>query len=438
MIVGTGIDIIEIERIRQAIERNDKFLNKIFDNEELKYIAEKGNSIQTIAGMFAAKEAIGKALGYGIREYQWQDIIIKHDELGKPYAELKRKADLIAKRIGIVDLELTISHLKENAMAIAVASSNVSIIKDPFIKPTEAAPTGNFKPVTYEMVNELLPLRDKDSHKGTYGRVGVMSGCVGMTGATYLSGMGALRSGAGLVFLIVPKSIANVMEIKCTEPITRPSEDLGKGHFSIAGINEIKKAIDEVDLLLIGPGVGVDKERAQVIKEMLLYTRKPVVLDADGLNCIKDDPKILLQRDGYTVITPHPGELATLLGVNTSDIQADREMYALKASKMFKVITVLKGNDTIICDPEGRMYKNTTGNPGMATAGSGDILSGIIASFIGQRLAPLQAAIAGVYVHGLAGDFASYYRGEYGTIASDILERVPDAISYTLKNKIQY
>lgn len=436
MIVGTGVDIIEIERIKQAIEKNDKFINKIFDNIEIKYISENNNNVQTIAGMFAAKEAVAKALGYGIREYQWKDIIIEHDALGKPIVELSRKADIIAKKNGIVDIEITISHLKETAMAIAIASSNITVIpKIDFEEKIDNFEDG-YKSITYELANEIIPVRDKDSHKGSYGRVGIVSGSIGMTGATYLSGMGALRSGAGLVYLIVPKSIVNIMEIKCTETITKPSEDLNKGHFSIAGINDLKKSMDEVDIVLIGPGIGVDKERAQVIKELLLYTRKTVVLDADGLNCIKDEPKILAQRDAYTVITPHPGELATLLGVLTSDIQADREKYARQASKQFKVITVLKGNDTIICDPEGRVYKNTTGNPGMATAGSGDILSGIIVSFIGQKIQPLQAAIAAVYVHGLAGDFASYYRGEYGIIASDILDRVPEAISYTLKGKL--
>jgi len=437
MIIGTGIDIIEVDRIQIAVEKNVKFIEKIFTIKEIQYIVERNNNMQTIAGLFAAKEAISKALGYGIRDYGWQDIEIVHDEYGKPVVNLNRKAQVIAEKKGIDFIEISISHLKENAMAIAIANGeHILTVRES--KKQDLVELEDAKWITKDFVGQILPDRELDAHKGNFGRIGVIAGKLGMTGSCYLSSLAALRSGSGLVYSIVPKSIANIIEIKSTETITKKTEDLNKGYFSIAGINDMKKAIDEVEVVVLGPGIGVDKERMQVVKEIMSYTRKPMILDADGINCLKDEPKLLADRDGVTIITPHPGELATLLGIHTSDIQADRLKYAKEVSKKFEVITVLKGSQTIVCDWEGQVYINTSGNPGMATAGSGDILSGVIASFVGQKINPLKAALAGVFVHGLAGDYAAFDKGEYGLIAGDILENLPLSISNTLKNKIQY
>lgn len=436
MIIGTGIDIIEVERIREAVEKNDKFLEKIFAPTELKYIAERQNNVETIAGLFAAKEAISKALGYGIREYGWQDLIIDHDEFGKPLVKLNQKANLIAEQKGIGLVEISITHLKENAMAIAIANDDSEEIINAEAPKRELGEDQAW--ITKSLVGDILPCRKKESHKGTFGKIGVVAGSMGMTGACYLASLSALRSGSGLVYNIVPKSIAHILEIKLTETITRKTEDLNKGYFSIAGLPDIKKALEDVEVVLLGPGVGVDKERMQVIKAIMEHTRKPMILDADGINCLKDDPELLKKREGTTIITPHPGELATLLGVHTSDIQADRVKYATEVSKKFGVITVLKGNETIVCDDEGKVYVNPTGNPGMATAGSGDVLAGIIASLLGQKVGAFRAALAGVYLHGLAGDYAALEKGEYSLIAGDILEQLPLAISNTMQTKIDY
>lgn len=437
MIIGTGIDIIEVERIQEAVEKNDKFLEKIFAPTELKYIAERQNNIQTIAGLFAAKEAVSKALGYGIRDYGWQDLVVDHDEFGKPVVVVYQKAKLVAEQKQIDMIEISITHLKENAMAIAVANGmeqegNLSSEVE------KRQLSGDEQWITKTMVGDILPCRKKESHKGTFGKIGVVAGSMGMTGACYLASLSALRSGSGVVYNIVPKSIAHILEIKLTETITKKTEDLNKGYFSIAGLPDIKKALENVEVVLLGPGIGIDKERMQVIKAIMEHTRKPMIIDADGINCLQDEPELLKKREGTTIITPHPGELATILGVHTSDIQSDRVKYALEASKKFGVITVLKGNETIVCDDEGRVYVNPTGNPGMATAGSGDVLAGIIASLLGQKVGAFRAALAGVYIHGLAGDYAALEKGEYSLIAGDILEQLPLAISNTMQTKIDY
>ena len=183
-----------------------------------------------------------------------------------------------------------------------------------------------------------------------------------------------------------------------------------------------------MDVIALGPGFGVDDERIKFVEEILKNIDKPIVLDADGINCCSLAPDILLKKKGELVITPHPGELARLLGVSIGEIQKNREKYAKLTSENFNVITVLKGANTIVADKEGTIYVNKTGNPGMATAGSGDVLTGIISSFIGQGIESKKAAMLGVYLHGVAGDLAKTQKGEYGIIASDIVEYIPYAI----------
>ncbi len=274
----------------------------------------------------------------------------------------------------------------------------------------------------------MLPRRDKFSHKGTFGRVGIISGSLGgMTGATYLSSMAALRTGSGLVYSIVPDSLKEVLSIKLTEAIIKPVEDRSTGHFTMDSFQQIIHIIEGgMDAIAIGPGMGVDEERVELVRKILLEYKKPVILDADGINLISLDPTILMDRQGDTIITPHPGELSRLLGVSIGgEIQKERVEYSKLTSNKYNVITVLKGANTLVTDGKEKVYKNNTGNPGMATAGSGDVLTGMITSFIGQGISPYEGAVLGVYCHGLAGDLASRDKGEYGMIARDILDNIP-------------
>ncbi|NMA86916.1 MAG: NAD(P)H-hydrate dehydratase [Tissierellia bacterium] len=277
-----------------------------------------------------------------------------------------------------------------------------------------------------------LPKRNSNSHKGNYGRIGIIAGSQGMIGSAYLASMAALRSGAGLVYNIVPKSLLEIFSIKLIEAIILPVEDNNTGYFTLNSLKDIENIIKDKDVLALGPGIGVDNERKELVKYILLNYKGPIVLDADGLNCISHNPSILSKRKGATVLTPHPGEMARLLNTSIDKIQQDRIEYSKNFSKEYDIILALKGYKTIVTNGED-LYINTTGNPGMATAGSGDVLTGIITSFIGQGLEPFKAAKLGVYIHGLAGDLVKIHKGEYGLIARDIVENIPKAI-YTMSS----
>lgn len=267
----------------------------------------------------------------------------------------------------------------------------------------------------------VLKERRKDTHKGSYGKVGVVAGSKGMTGANYLTSMAALRTGSGLVYSFVPSSLVDIMSNKFIEVIVREIPD------NIQTLEVVK----ETDGLAIGPGLGVDTQTTGMVKELLLGYENPIVLDADGINCLSKDPGLLQQRKGITIITPHPGELAKLLNKDIKEIQENRVFYSKYTSNEYKVITVLKGHNTIVTDGNF-VYTNSTGNPGMSTAGSGDVLTGIIISLLCQGISPFDSGALGAYVHGLSGDLAATIKGEYGLIATDILECIPEAIKRLL------
>jgi len=435
MIIGTGIDIIEIDRVKNAIDKNPRFLERIFTDDEISYIKSRSDNKSTIAGFFAAKEAVSKALGSGIRGFSWTDIEICTETTGKPSVRLLGKAKELSDTRGIGNIHVSISHNRTNAVAfaVAVAEDEEFIKKDCFDLPYTDE---DCSIIDMQMVNNIIPRREKDTHKGTYGRVGVMGGCKEMTGAVILASKACLRSGSGLVYAIVPESIMSIVQTLVIESICIPIKDASTGCFKKSSLEFIKDAISRVDCLVLGPGMGVDEERIEIIKEILEFTDKPVVLDADGINCISKDrnKKALLSRKCATVITPHPAELARLLDVTVKEIQSNRVEYCRLASKKYNVITVLKGHNTVISSPEGHTFINITGNPGMATAGSGDVLSGMIGSLIGQKVKTLDAVIAAVFLHGLAGDIGAKEKGEYGLIAGDIVENIPYAIKYVKSN----
>mgnify|MGYP001009393393 CR=1 FL=1 len=417
MVIGTGVDIIKISRIENIIKnKRDKFYNKIFTSNEIEYIKIKNHNAQTISGLFAAKEAISKVLGTGIGKVNWKDIEIIHDKLGKPYVKLYREGKNIAKKLDIDKINLSISHEKDYALAFAIGEGVLAKFHMPKVS---------------KEISHILPKRKKDLHKGDFGRVGIIAGSKGMIGAAYLSSIAALRSGSGLVYNIVPKSLYEIFSIKLIESIIIPVEDNNTGHFILNSLNEVEETIQNKDVLAIGPGIGVDDERIEFIQNILINYNGPIVLDADGINCLAQDPTILLKRKGPTIITPHPGEMSRLLNINIQKIQENRVKYSKNISNKYNIITVLKGANTVVTNGKD-IYINPTGNPGMATAGSGDVLTGIIASFIGQGIVPYKAAILGVYLHGLAGDLAKADKGEYGLIARDILENIPYALRHTL------
>lgn len=395
----TGVDIVQIDRIKKIIEtKRESFYNKIFSDNEIDYIKIKNNNEQTIAGLFAAKEAISKVFGTGIGKISWKDFEILHDSNGKPYVMLPSNLD-IASDLGLKSVDISISHEKEYAIGFAIGTcdNNYNIPDD---------------------IKHILKKRELDTHKGTYGRVGIIGGKKGMTGSIYLASNAALRSGSGLVYSIVDTSIEDIMSIKLIEPIIK----------GVSDIDDYLSAIKDLDGICIGPGFGVDETRRNIVKEIIRTFKGPIVLDADGINLIADEPDILLEGNGRIVITPHPGELARLLGKSIKEIQGNRIFYSKYTAEKYNVINILKGHKTIVAD-KNNIYVNGTGNPGMATAGSGDVLSGMIISFICQGIDLYNSSIIGVFSHGLAGDYARDLKGEYGLVARDILEAIPRALN---------
>ena len=280
------------------------------------------------------------------------------------------------------------------------------------------------------MINfsKLLPKRRRDTHKGDYGHVLVLAGSPGFTGAAYLCSQGALVSGSGLVTLGIPKSLNSIMAVKLTEVMTKLLPETDAGTLSLNAHDEILKFIDRIDAVAIGPGLSTHKETVRLVQKLITSISKPIVIDADGLNALAGNAGLLKKAIGPVVITPHPGEMARLVGISTNEIQKDREAIALKVAKEYNLIVVLKGYHSVVASQSGKMYINTTGNPGMATGGTGDILTGMIASFIGQGISTFDAARLGVYLHGMAGDLAAKALGEVSLVAGDILRYLPKAI----------
>ncbi len=272
----------------------------------------------------------------------------------------------------------------------------------------------------------VLPPRAADSNKGTFGRVLVVAGSRGMSGAAILCASGALRGGAGLVRLAVPAEILPIVATSNPCYTTAPlPQDVG-GRLGPGADAELLALAEGNDVIALGPGLGQSPAVAAVVSVLLARARLPVVLDADGLNVLRQQTERLRNRPAPLILTPHPGEFARLAGADVPTVQAHRPEMAVRFAADHGVVLILKGHGTLVTDGR-RLYRNTTGNPGMATGGTGDVLTGLIAALVGQGLEPFAAAQLGVYLHGLAGDLARDDLGEESLIASDLLEYLPRA-----------
>jgi len=270
--------------------------------------------------------------------------------------------------------------------------------------------------------------RKTDSHKRDFGHIFMLAGSRNMPGAAILCAKAAMRSGAGLVTVGLPKDLSLAIPKKIFETMTKSLSQTKDGSVSIGAYTEIKKFLSKVDVLVIGPGLSQNSSTKQLVKKLVFgQNALPAVIDADGLNALVGHLK---KFKGIKILTPHPGEMARLLGASTKAIEKNRKDIALSFAKKYNCLAVLKGNHTVVADGKGKLYINHTGNPGMATAGSGDVLTGIIASFLAQGLAPFEAAKYAVYLHGLAGDFAAKKKTEISLIASDIIDNIPEVVKH--------
>lgn len=273
--------------------------------------------------------------------------------------------------------------------------------------------------LTIADIARLLPKRDENAHKGNFGRVLLLCGSRGYTGAAYFAAMGALRTGAGLVYLGVPESIYAIEAVKLNEPVVFPLPEQG-GRLSEAAVPEILEKIPRMDAVLIGPGLGLGQGSFAVLKAVLTHAACPVVVDADGITLLVPHMDILRGREAPTILTPHDGEFTRLFGPVGEDRMASARAAALES----RGIMLLKGHRTCVTDGI-REYRNTTGNPGMAVGGSGDVLAGVLVSLLGQGLEPLEAAACAAWLHGKAGDLCAGELGEYGMLPTDLLDFLP-------------
>lgn len=271
-----------------------------------------------------------------------------------------------------------------------------------------------------------LPPRAPDGHKASFGHVLVLAGSYRYTGAAVLTARASLRSGCGLVTLGCPKSAHASISGHLLCEMSLPLADAAPGVFARDAVSEVLDAADRADAVALGPGITIDGPAMDFAQDMAVLCPLPMVIDADGINALAGAIQRLEWAEGARVLTPHPGEAARLLGCSPAEVLADREGAAIRIAREAHAIVLLKGYRTIVTDAE-RLYVNWTGNSGMATAGSGDVLTGVIAALLAQRIAPFEAAVLGAYLHGLAGDLAAKRLGEHGMIATDILDHLPAA-----------
>ena len=382
-----GIDIVEVNRIKKIMRDHENFLAKVFNEDEIKRIEKRKNPYERIAGMYAAKEAVAKAMTTGIGKISFHDIKIKYIE-NLPHAEVFDKK-----------FYLSISHEKNYAVAVA------KICEENFI---EKISDENL--ILDGEIKSLWKNRDDDTHKGDFGKIAIVGGSLGMTGSSYLASNAALKAGAGLVYNLVPREIFDIMSIKYIEPIAKSFDDL----------DEMEKFLGGMDAIAMGPGMGLG-EYAREVFGKIIKTEKNLLIDADGLNILSKNLNLLEERKDFTtILTPHEGEFARLTGLSLEEIKNNRQRLSVDFAKKYRVILVLKGHKTIVTDGK-EVYVNKTGNSGMASAGSGDVLTGIISAFM-KNYSLFDAARLGVYIHGLAGDLYAKKNSKTSLRARDLIK----------------
>lgn len=398
--IKTGIDVIQISRFSQ-MKNIDLFKKYAFTLRERQYFNEKKNPFPSIAAAFAAKEAFAKYMGSGFRGFGPRDVEILHDEVGKPYILFMRKP---------INADVSLSHSGDCAVAVVCG---------------EEYYIGRYADLI-KSYRSMLPRRRPSMNKGDCGRVLIIAGSDGMAGAACLCSQAAIRCGSGLVTLAAPECIQPVAAAKLTEVMTYPLPCCNK-ILAEGAAAKLEGKLSSCDACAIGPGLG-KSDGAREVLSAVLQNGAPCVIDADGLNILAENTELLQNRKCEVILTPHPGEMARLTKKTIAEIEADRSAAAAELAAKYRVYVLLKGAGTVIAAPDGELHINTSGNSGMASGGMGDVLTGVIASLLGQGLSPFNAAALGAFIHGFAGDIAAEEKGEYGLIASDLIEKLPLAL----------
>ena len=281
--------------------------------------------------------------------------------------------------------------------------------------------------ITPQMLRPLIPERTPESHKGTFGHVLVLAGSRGFTGAAKLTAEAACRSGAGLVTVGIPEPLADIIAVMLLEAMSLPLPATPAESFSPAAVGPALDAAQTRQAVVLGPGISQHEGTRRFVAEFVAQCPVPLLIDADGLNCLSQDLAPLTRAKAPIIVTPHPGEMARLCGCSTAQVQAARAAIASEFARNHNCIVILKGSRTIVASPRGTCYTNPTGNPGLATGGTGDVLSGVVGGVLAQGLAGEDAARLGVYLHGHAGDLAARRMTQQAMLARDVLAALPRA-----------
>jgi hydroxyethylthiazole kinase-like uncharacterized protein yjeF len=395
-----GVDVLGIERMATAVRRSGEgFLRKSFTAAELEYCA---GSPERLAGRWAAKEAVIKCFeGTGIC-FPRRKIEVLPAASGAPRVRLL--GDARGARV-----QVSISH----QAGVALASAELEM---------PDGDSGAFLPAPEAVT---LPRRPADAHKGTFGTVVVIAGSLGLTGAAYLASTAAARSGAGLTRLLVADAIYPILAAKCTEVMATPVPEVAPGAIGHAAHEAVLRHLEAARAAVIGPGLGRDRSTWRLIYDLVAHVELPMVLDADALNALADNPRALKRLGKGRVLTPHPGEMSRLLRKPIPEVEADREATARRAAEEWDAVVVLKGARTVVAAPGGRLSVDPHAVAALATGGTGDVLSGVIGALLAQGLDPYPAAVTGVYVHAEAGRRVASEIGDSGLLASDLLPQIP-------------
>jgi len=422
-----GVDVAAIPRIAEAQKRfGDRFLQKFLTAREIDYC---GGSAERWAGRWAAKEAIGKAMPTGVPRPHMRDVEILPSEDGRPHVRVAPATTLTGREI-----DVSIAHDGHFAVAVAVIPDGPSPERLKRSHGTEAPLAWADGPALAVEgrvgASKLpdgfrLPDRPRDGHKGTFGTVAVLAGSQGYTGAAYLTSMGAARSGAGIVRLMVAQSIYPILAEKCTEVVVGPIPEISPGVLGHAALNAVLRGFTGAASGIVGPGIGRETSTRRLIEDLLPKVTVPLVLDADALNLLSEHRSILPKLSPDIVLTPHPAEFGRLANMETSAVQKDRRGIASRFAKTWNKVVVLKGAGTVIAAPDGRITLNPIATPALASGGTGDVLAGLIAGLMAQKLPPFEAAVTGVHIHSLAGMDLEASVGQAGVLASDLLPQIP-------------
>jgi hydroxyethylthiazole kinase-like uncharacterized protein yjeF len=398
MMMVVGVDVTVVDRIASLLERNPRFAQRIYTEGERRISAGKP---ERWASRWAAKEAVRKlcsSLGEAMPAYR--DIEVVRRRGGPPRVHIRGEETPIA---------LSLTH--DGGLAIAVAIS-----RGGRRRALPAYPDGL-----------VLADRPEDGHKGTFGRVVVVAGSKGFTGAPRLAAMGAARGGAGLVELCIPETIHPIVAAGCLEVMPTPLLDVGTGTLHPSAVPTVLERLHGADALVIGPGLGRSPDTATAVLELLVGLPCPAVVDADALNIVASSGFDWRLSGQTNVVTPHPAEMGRLAGMDTGAVQADRIGTAERYAREHGVVVVLKGAETVVAASGHPTHIDQHRVVALATGGTGDVLAGLIGSMLSQGLAPRDAAVAGVTIHAQAGLMVQARRGRAGALASDVIDSLPMA-----------